>query len=113
MWARRILISSGVAAASLLMVSGTAGAANQCVVTETIHTTNSCVVPPQIQGNAGKVVPTSSALPYDGTPGATAPVSTAPTSLPFTGADIEEMAIIGLGAVVAGGVLLRRRRLSA
>ena len=55
----------------------------------------------------------SSALPYDGTPGATAPVSTAPTSLPFTGADIEEMAIIGLGAVVAGGVLLRRRRLSA
>lgn len=110
MWARRILISTGVAVASLLMASGTAAAANsQCIVTETIHTTNSCVVPPTIHGNT-TVAPTASVQPYDGTPTS---ASTAPTSLPFTGADVEELAVLGLGAVVAGGVLLRRRRLAA
>ena len=30
--------------------------------------------------------------------------------LPFTGADVQELAVIGLGAVVAGGLLLIRRR---
>jgi LPXTG-motif cell wall-anchored protein len=32
------------------------------------------------------------------------------SSLPFTGADIEELAVVGAGAVLAGGLLLRRRR---
>jgi LPXTG-motif cell wall-anchored protein len=30
--------------------------------------------------------------------------------LPFTGADVQELAVIGLGAVLAGGLLLIRRR---
>lgn len=32
------------------------------------------------------------------------------TSLPFTGADVEEIAVIGGGALVVGAVLTRRRR---
>jgi len=42
----------------------------------------------------------------------TAPPVAAPTqaSLPFTGADIEGMAAIGAGALVLGGVLVRRSR---
>jgi LPXTG-motif cell wall-anchored protein len=39
--------------------------------------------------------------------------STSPTgssSLPFTGTDIEELAVIGAGAVLVGGLLIRRRR---
>ena len=39
----------------------------------------------------------------------------APTSggLPFTGADISEMAAVGAGALVLGGVLVRRSRRNA
>jgi len=36
--------------------------------------------------------------------------SVSSSSLAFTGADIEEMTIIGGGALVAGGVLMRRGR---
>ncbi|HTZ10412.1 MAG TPA: hypothetical protein VMB72_15170 [Acidimicrobiales bacterium] len=45
------------------------------------------------------------------TPAVVAPTQ-APTSssLPFTGADIEGMAAIGAGALVLGGVLVRRSR---
>jgi LPXTG-motif cell wall-anchored protein len=32
------------------------------------------------------------------------------SSLPFTGADIGELAAVGVGAIVLGGVLARRRR---
>ena len=32
------------------------------------------------------------------------------SSLPFTGADVAELAVIGTGAVLAGGLLMRRRR---
>lgn len=35
------------------------------------------------------------------------------SSLPFTGADVAELAAIGAGAVVLGGVLVRARRLRA
>ena len=35
------------------------------------------------------------------------------SSLPFTGADIGELAVVGAGAVVAGVVLSRRRRSAA
>jgi LPXTG-motif cell wall-anchored protein len=31
-------------------------------------------------------------------------------SLPFTGADVEELTAIGVGALVVGGVLVRRSR---
>jgi LPXTG-motif cell wall-anchored protein len=32
------------------------------------------------------------------------------SSLPFTGADIGELAAVGAGAIVIGGILVRRRR---
>ena len=32
------------------------------------------------------------------------------SSLPFTGADVAELAFVGTGAVLAGSVLMRRRR---
>ena len=44
-----------------------------------------------------------------GSPAAVSPVS---SSLPFTGADVEELAVVGAGAILAGGLLLRRRRMS-
>jgi LPXTG-motif cell wall-anchored protein len=36
--------------------------------------------------------------------------SDAPDGLPFTGADIEQLAAIGGGAILAGGLLVHRRR---
>lgn len=107
MWARRLIIGSGFAVASLTMLSGVAGAAG-CASAGSM-TQPGCVVPPTAAGGADGVAP--AALPVDGpTPAKVTPVSTGPTSLPFTGADIEELAVVGAGAVLAGGLLLRRRR---
>jgi LPXTG-motif cell wall-anchored protein len=106
MWARRLIIGSGFAVASLTMLSGAAGAAG-CASAGSM-TQPGCVVPPNAAGGAQGVAPAS--LPRDPTPAKVTPVSTGPTSLPFTGADIEELAVVGAGAVLAGGLLLRRRR---
>ncbi len=106
MWAKRLLVGSGMAMASLLVVPGVAGAANNCVVPQTMNEP-SCVVVPSVQGNTTAPAHT---VPLDGTAGGG---SAAPTSLPFTGADFEELAAVGIGAIVAGGLLLRRRRMSA
>jgi LPXTG-motif cell wall-anchored protein len=52
-------------------------------------------------------------LPYSSTTSAAAPTTPEGTSsLPFTGADVEELAVVGVAAVLAGGLLLRRRRRS-
>jgi LPXTG-motif cell wall-anchored protein len=52
--------------------------------------------------------------PSSGTPKVTlVSTTTGSSSLPFTGADVEELAVVGLGAVAAGGLLLRRRRKTA
>ena len=59
---------------------------------------------PTVQGTAGTV-----GNPVPGTVSATS-TSTGSSSLPFTGADIGELAVVGVGAVLAGGLLLRRRR---
>ncbi len=107
MWARRVVIGSGLALASLAMASGVAGAADcgsmsgvGCSVTPTIAATSST---PTVQGTEPAGVP--------GTVSATSTAtSTGSSSLPFTGADIEELAVVGVGAVLAGGLLLRRRR---
>jgi len=100
-----MLMGSGLALASLAMASGVAGAADcgsmsgvNCSVTPTIAATSST---PTVQGTVGNPVP--------GTVSATS-TSTGSSSLPFTGADIEELAVVGVGAVLAGGLLLRRRR---
>jgi hypothetical protein len=55
--------------------------------------------------------------PADGPAATTSSVSTTPTSsssgLAFTGADIEEMAVIGVVAIGVGSVLMRNRRRTA
>jgi LPXTG-motif cell wall-anchored protein len=103
-----MLIGSGLALASLAMASGAAGAADcgsmsgvGCNVTPTVAGTSGT---PSIAGTAGTVAEPAT---VSATPAST---STGSSSLPFTGADIEEMAVVGVGAVLAGGLLLRRRR---
>ncbi len=63
------------------------------------------------QGGSGGTPP----LTTDPTPAASGgstggSSSSGTTSLPFTGADVEELAAIGVGALVVGGLLVRRRR---
>jgi LPXTG-motif cell wall-anchored protein len=110
MWAKRLLIGTGMAIGSLAMASGVAGAAT-CVSPTTFNEPG-CVVPPTI--SAVSTTPSTSALPFSSSASAIAPTSTgiagSSSSLPFTGADIEELAVVGAGAVLAGGLLLRRRR---
>jgi hypothetical protein len=99
MWARRLVIGSGFALASLVVVPSVAGAADPGCYT-------SCA-PPAIAattGDGGAVLPAASS--GSGKTGST-------SSLPFTGADVEELAVVGVGAVLAGGILIRRRRAQA
>ncbi len=103
-WVRRLMIGSGIAAASFLMTAPVAGAVDTYVST-----------PPATA--ASNVPPPTSQLPF--TPTEPPVVSTTSTgtaqgssSLPFTGADIAELAVIGVGAVAAGRLLLVRRRRS-
>jgi hypothetical protein len=114
MWARRLLIGSGLAVGSLALASGVAGAA--ATGCGSMSGPSCSVTPPTVGGTSTTpVLPTTAAnsqLPYDGT--SSAPSSTGgSSSLPFTGADIAELAVIGGAAVVVGGVLTRRRRLAS
>lgn len=109
MWAKRLLITSGVVAASLLMVPTTAGAATaKCVVSQTMNLPSCTVVPVQ-----STVTPVTTLTSGAAAAPVVVPVSAAPSSLPFTGADVEELAVVGAGALLAGGLLLRRRRMVA
>ncbi|HUI02019.1 MAG TPA: hypothetical protein VLZ77_00635 [Acidimicrobiales bacterium] len=58
---------------------------------------------------SGSTIPTTPAVTQATTPtlAKTEPIS---SGLAFTGADIEEMAAVGAGALVLGGVLVRRSR---
>ncbi len=103
MWARRLIVGSGLAVASLAMASGAAGAAS-CTSTGSM-TQPSCVTTPTVAGTSTVAPAKAAALPA--TAGTT---HDGPTSLPFTGADFEGMAVVGVGAVLAGGLLIRRRR---
>jgi hypothetical protein len=105
MWARRLLIGSGVAVASLIAVPSAAGAAS-C---GSMSGVNCSTKPPAIAGNSGTVKPTSQ-LPATLGTGSSGPTTAPTTSLPFTGADVEELAVVGAGAVLAGSLLMRRRR---
>ncbi len=101
-WARRIVIASGMAAASLAVAPAVAGAA--CPNPYTCE-------PPTIAGNSTSVPPANAAssLPFS-QPSSSPTTSSSSSSLPFTGADVAELAAIGTGAIVAGGLLMRRRR---
>jgi len=103
MWARRLIVGSSLAVASLTMVPGIAGAAGSGCVPAGSVTEPGCVITPTVSGRTDPVVPTSS-----GTSAVKAASTT--SSLPFTGADVAELAVIGTGAVLAGGLLTRRRR---
>jgi LPXTG-motif cell wall-anchored protein len=117
MLARRLLIASGMTLASLSVVSmvpAVAGAASFTPETPKCASaaTTDCISSPTV--SATSTVP-SPALPYTATPdaptpGVTTPADATTSSLPFTGADVEELAAVGLGAVLVGGVLMRRRR---
>jgi len=107
MWARRLIVGSSLAVASLAMVPGIAGAdpASGCIPAGSVTEPANCVTTPTVSGRTDPVVPASS-----GTSGVKTTSST--SSLPFTGADVAELAVIGTGAVLAGGLLARRRRRS-
>ncbi len=112
MWARRMLIGSGLALSLMCAVPATAGAAApSCGSTSGTSCNVKPTTPPKIAGHS--TVPPS-ALPATGTISTTSPTppAAAPTttSLPFTGADIEKMAVVGFGAVLVGGIMVRRRR---
>ncbi len=109
MWARRLIVGASLAVASVAMVPGIAGAnaATSCIPAGSVTEPSNCVTTPTVvnDGNDGAVqapiAPITSVTP---TP------ASSTSSLPFTGADVAELAVIGTGAVLAGGVLMRRRR---
>jgi LPXTG-motif cell wall-anchored protein len=68
-----------------------------------------CVTTPTVSG--GSTAAPVAAVPVT-TPPHHDPIPSGTTSLPFTGADFEGMAVVGVAGVVAGGLLLRRRRLA-
>ena len=113
MWARRLIVGASLAVASVAMVPGIASAdtATGCVAAGSVTEPGNCVTIPTVGGggNTGAVqTPVAPVSSVDPTPTPTPTTST--SSLPFTGADVAELAVIGTGAVLAGGVLMRRRR---
>jgi hypothetical protein len=130
MWARRLIAGSGMAIAVVLVAPHAAGAATPCTtpgsmtvpaahaaLPATGHTAvapQSCAKTPTILSTPNKVVPTIAAThtvptPVSATSSTPAATSASPGGLPFTGADIGEIAAVGLAAVMAGLLLMRRR----
>jgi len=101
MWARRLIVGSSLAVASLAMAPGIAGATPGCVPAGSV-TEPGCVITPTVSANTDPLPAASGS--------ATVKTTSTPSSLPFTGADVAELALIGTGAVLAGSVLARRRR---
>jgi len=98
-WTQRICIGAGLAVTSMFAVPTVAGADATCYT--------GCT-PPTVSPNS---VPLTEPKLADGTH--TSVMVNGSSSLPFTGADIGELAAVGVGAVVIGGVLTRRRRRTA
>jgi hypothetical protein len=101
--AGRVLSAAGGAAIGVLLavplggaLAGTAGADATCYTGCTTAATG---------------ITTSSGTAA--TPTATPVTASSSSSLAFTGADISEMAIIGVAAIGVGAVLVRRRRTTA
>jgi hypothetical protein len=106
MWARRMIVGASLAVASMAMVPGIAGAdpATNCAPAGSV-TEPGCVTTPTVSGKA-----TDPVVQLPVTSGSAAVKTTSTSSLPFTGADVAELAFVGTGAVLAGSVLMRRRR---
>lgn len=94
---------AGLAGVSILAVPTVAHAADP-----TINCYSSCT-PPTVDGSTvGTLGPADPGGTTD--PTNQSPAVNGSSSLPFTGADVVELAAIGLGAVAVGGVLARRKR---
>ena len=96
-WTQRICIGSGLALASMFAVPAVAGADSTCYTGCVPPTVNATSVAPPTTSGSGAVAHTSAMV-------------NGSSSLPFTGADIGELAAVGAGAIVIGGLLARRRR---
>jgi hypothetical protein len=110
-WTQRICIGTGLALASVFAVPAVASAAANpgCYTGCTPPTVANNTVPPPSSGSPGS----SGTSGTNQTAATAASVSNGSTSLPFTGADVGELAAIGAGAIVVGGMLARRRRRTA
>ena len=94
-------------------VSGATSPSPQCVITESM-VESTCTVVPVVASNSSESSP-ATALPSPASPASTGAAHAAlagTSSLPFTGADVEELAVVGAVAVMVGGLLIRRRRRS-
>ena len=98
-WTQRMCIGAGLAVVSMFAVPTVAGADATCYTGCTPPTVSPTSVPPP--------------GPKTTDPVHTTKMVNGSSSLPFTGADIGELAAVGVGAVVVGGVLTRRRRRTA
>jgi hypothetical protein len=107
-----MIVGASLAVASMAAVPGIAGAAatSNCVPAGSVTEPGNCVTTPTVpsdgQSDGAPAVATT------GSSGAKAATATT-SSLPFTGADVVELAAVGTGAVLAGSVLMRRRRADA
>jgi LPXTG-motif cell wall-anchored protein len=99
-WTKRMGIGTGIALASIFAVPNVVGAASTTCYT--------ACTPPTVSPNT--VAPPSTDGPQTA---ASTTIANGSSTLPFTGADIGELAAVGIGAVVIGGVLTRRRRRTA
>ena len=99
-WAPRLMIGTGLVLTSMFAVPAVAGADSTCYT--------GCT-PPNVSPSVVPVSPTGT----DPVHTTASTLANGSSSLPFTGADIGELAAVGSGAVVIGGVLARRRRRTA
>jgi LPXTG-motif cell wall-anchored protein len=99
-WTKRMGIGTGIALASIFAVPNVVGAASTTCYT-------ACTPPTVSHNNAPPPSPPHTDGPQTA---ASTTIANGSSTLPFTGADIGELAAVGLGAVLIGGVLTRRRR---
>ena len=97
-WTKRITLSAGLALTSLVAVPAVAGA-DGCYTGCTPSTVSRTVTAPP---STDPLHPATTTAQVNGS-----------SSLPFTGADVGELAAVGAGAVAIGVVLTRRRRSAA
>jgi len=97
-WTKRITLSAGLALTSLVAVPAVAGA-DGCYTGCAAPTVSGTVTAPPA---TDPLHPATTTAQVNGS-----------SSLPFTGADVGELAVVGAGAVAIGVVLTRRRRSAA
>ncbi|MGA2035996.1 MAG: LPXTG cell wall anchor domain-containing protein [Acidimicrobiales bacterium] len=106
--ARKFLLGTGLAvstfgvgAVAAAVMAPTAALASSTASSSTCAASSTCYV-----GGT----PSGDSLASEPVAPATSASSDGPDGLPFTGADIEQLAAIGGGAILIGGLLVRRRR---